>query len=235
MEDNRWSAQEISVQLYCGEATLKRAGFSLIEMLVVMFLMGTIGALIMGLFFPSIWMWKSQQAYSDVQQACMIATTRLEQRLLNCQMESLVVLSNGHTLCFQQVVTNGGGFDVAQGNPVLESRINIVYLDSQNRQIREKVWSGQPVLTGVDFTALPNHLVRLNPTQISQLIGNSALRSEALAHFIESFEISDSDGDTTLLTLPLVVKVRCKLTEAQSTKREEHEMVFKISPRSQSL
>lgn len=204
-------------------------------MLVVMFLMGTIGALIMGLFFPSIWMWKSQQAYSDVQQACMIATTRLEQRLVNCQMESLVLLPDGHSLSFQQVATNGGGFDVARGNPVLQSQVNIVYLDSTSRQIREKIWASQPPLAGVDFLAIPNHLVRLTPVQIQGLINENALRSDALAHFIESFEISDSDGDISLLTLPLVVKVKCKLTDAQSTKREEHEMQFKISPRSQSL
>jgi hypothetical protein len=204
-------------------------------MLVVMFLMGTIGALIMGLFFPSIWMWKSQQAYSDVQQACMIATTRLEQRLLNCQMESLVLLPDGHTVSFQQVVSNGGGFDVARGNPVLQSRVNIVYLDRINRQIREKIWAGQPPVTGVDFLALPNHLVRLTSAQIQALVSDNSLRSDPLAHFIESFEISDSDGDISLITLPLVVKVKCKLTDAQSTKREEHEMHFKISPRSQSL
>ena len=214
---------------------MKRRGLSLAEVLMGIFLMATVMSLMMLLLFPSLWMWRSEQAHSEVQQGVLVAVSRLQQMLLNCEFESLTVVGSPPALAFQEVVGEGTGFDAVSGNPILETQAQVVYRDAATRRIIHKTWSkAPPALNGIDFNATSSHLIRLGPGHIAQVVASS-LNPRVLAANVEIFELSDDDKDLTILNPPIHARIRCQLTMEQSNKQEGFEMTLSVTPRSLRL
>lgn len=213
---------------------MKRRGLTLAELLMAMFLLATVTSMMMMLLFPSLWMWRAEQAHSEVQQGVLVACSRLQQMLLNCQLESLTVSTAPAGIALQEVVSDSAGFDAVSGNPILESQVQVVYYDSGSRKVIQKTWKDTPALAGISFTSTPCHLVRLSPAHIAQ-VSSSGLQPRTMATNVEVFEISDQDKDLTVINPPLTIRVRCQLTLLQSPKQEAFEMTVAVTPRSLRL
>lgn len=215
---------------------MKRRAVSLLELLMAMFLLATVTAMMLALLFPSMWLWRGEQNQSEVQQAVLVACSRIEQGLLNCQAESLTLIKSPDALGFQQVLSDGAGFDPVSGNPILESRVHVFYHDVAGRRLFQGTWSkAPPNLSGIDFAANPSHLVRLSATQLRQVTDGPPSDQHVLARHVEAFQVSDRDGDLALYDYPVSVRLRCQWTAQESYKQENYEMTIKVTPRSMRL
>ena len=66
-----------------------RKAFTLAEVIVAVFLLATVLGLVIGLLFPSMFMFRAEAARGDAQQAAMVLTTKLQRALLNTSQQRI--------------------------------------------------------------------------------------------------------------------------------------------------
>lgn len=213
-----------------------RRGFTLPEILVVMFLSLTVLTMLAGLLVPSVWMWRVESARGDAQQAVMMVTTRLQRMLLNSQVETVTIAQDKKAISFQEIVESGVPFDATTGMPIMQNRFRVFFLDAKKRVVM-KTWGpseGPPVLSGYDFTDTAKHPQRLSLPDLEQIRATPNGKEQVIARNVSVFNVTDADDDLTLLDPPIRCIVECAVDTSQqgAVTNQTCRMQVSVNPRS---
>ena len=213
-------------------------GVTLAEVLMACFLLGTVTALMLGLFFPTAWMFQAESGRNDVQQTVILLVHRLRSALLNTALEWVTLVPDGSVVSMREL-DDGVPFEPISGSPQFRGRFLIFAYEPGAQRVATRFWPPQPPAPGslgrsYNFSA-PD-LQPLTPAD-ALLIAAAPSGGERriLAHNVVEFSVYDQDPASPLLTPPIQVKVRCQVTNPGPGKRkqEEYELNVAITPRCQ--
>ena len=196
---------------------MKRA-FSLPEVLVVMFLSGTVLSMIAALLLPSLWMWRVESARGEAQQGVMMVTSRLHRMLMNSQLETVTIAPDHAAIGFQEIVENGAPFDATTGMPIMQDRFRVFFLDAAQKRVVTKTWGPTqppPNLAGYDFSKTATNPQRLSVADLQQICATQNGTEQVLARNVSIFNVTDSDGNPQILDPPISCHVECKIETSQ--------------------
>jgi len=217
---------------------LKRA-FTLAEVLVSVFLFGTVMAMVLGILFPSLFMFKAESARSDAQQSAMLLTTRLQRALLNSATEWVTLASDPMAVSYREVNPNSP-YDPGSGAARWQPSFQIVRYDAARRKVYEKAWPPAPPSTS--DSSLQQNYDFSHPTLSKLTIADLVLicqhpydKERTLADHVESFIVTDQDGDITMLQPPLKISAVCSVANNGQGRQtvERYRLDVSVTPRCQ--
>lgn len=216
-----------------------RRAFTLAEILVVMFLLATVLGLVVGVLFPSLFMFRAESARGDAQQAAMILTTRLQRGLLNTSLEWVTISGMPVAVAYREVDPDNP-YDSASGAANFAHLFQIIRYDAGLKKVYQRPWPpGPPDPTSAsleqpyDFNHV--NLSKLTPGDLATICHAPSSKERTLADHVESLVITDQDGNPALLNPPLKIIATCSVdnfTEGRN-KPERYQMEVSVSPRCQ--
>lgn len=213
-------------------------GFTLAEVLMACFLLGTVSALMLGLFFPTAWMFQAESGRNDVQQSVMLVAHRLRSALLNTAAEWVTLVPDGSTVSMREI-NDQSPFEPISGSPQFRQRFLLFGYEAAARRVTTRFWPPAPPVAGDMEKTYDFSSPQLGPLTPSDALEIMATPSEGewkvVAHHVVEFSVYDQDPASPLLTPPIQVKVRCQLTNPGPDKRkqEEFELNLAVTPRCQ--
>jgi len=117
-------------------------------------------------------------------------------------------------------------YDTTSGVPKLDEKFVVLYYDSDGRRVITKEWPPKPPdLNGYNFASLDEPLC-LSVGDLQSICNNKNGTERVLVKNVKKLEITDEDGDTTMLTPPLKLAITCSAPSrggerAQNGEQEE--------------
>ncbi|MEW6281180.1 MAG: prepilin-type N-terminal cleavage/methylation domain-containing protein [Candidatus Eremiobacterota bacterium] len=192
-----------------------RRGFTIPELLTVMFLSGIVLLLIAQIMLPSTFLFKTEQGSSDVHQSALVLMRRLTQELLNTTLESVTILQAptgdiGAAVCYAPV----RGFGPS-GAMLFESRMVFFYHHIPTGRVIKGTWlPGAAPLAGTPYSLTGAEPPQLSQTELQRLCdadSTTSVRGRVAARYVKELTLTDADGDTRQLQLPLRMRVHTQL------------------------
>ena len=226
-----------------GAANPRGRGFTISEILVVMFLSMIIMVMLGQLFMPSVWMFQHEQSTIEVRHNVLVVLRRLTQSLTNTALETVTLATDPaptasipNMVSYIEVIGFG-----SSGAPIFGNRFDVFFFDRPGRRVMQRTWAppvDQPTLTG-SYTFGGITPPCLTATDLAQVCmhPDTARPNRVVARDIEAFVITDDDNKTTLLHPPLVISVNgsvpVSLASASDKPREEKwSLTTRVTPRS---
>lgn len=215
---------------------MKRA-FTLLETLIALFLFGVVSALMLALFFPSMWMFQAASARNDAQQTVLLLVTRVRDGLLNTSLDTVTLSSDPPAVSFR-APREESPFDPVSGTPQFASHYSVARYDPNVDKVYWRSWPPEPpaataLSRSYDFSqALVPALERAD---LALICAHPNSEERVLGDHVDVFSVSDSDADPAVLTPPLQIVVGCSLTNpGPGTRKEErYDMTVQVTPRCQ--
>lgn len=217
---------------------MKRA-FTLPELIVALFLLGTVLALVMGLLFPSLFMFRAEAARGDAQQAAMILTTKLQRALLNTSLEWVTITTSPVAVAYREVNPEAP-YDPASGAASFLPNFQIVRYDSGAQKVYQRPWPpGPPEPTAstlqqpYDFSQV--NMGKLAAADLGLICHQDYDKQRTLADHVESLIITDQDDAPELLNPPLKIVATCSVDNFSSGRKstERYQLAISVTPRCQ--
>lgn len=205
---------------------MRRRGFTLPEVLTVALLMGIVLFLLGALFYPTAKLFRTQDAASETQQGVLLFVQRVEEGLLNTQLETVTVGLNVPCISWQQPNPENP-YSAADGTPIMAPRFTILTYDAPTGRVLTREYD---VAASTD----PKKPQRLAVDVLETQAGVRDGKERVLCRNVSGLEITDQDGDPVLLDPPLRLTVECAIdTSMQGAITEERfTMTTRVSPRS---
>ncbi len=116
---------------------MKRSGLTIVELLVVMGLLGLLLTICGQIVQPSLRVWELNRARADLDQAALVATTRLQRDLLGSHREAVSFRpADPCALAFPL----SERYEALTGKPVFDRWV-LYSLDPQNRLLYRRQWT----------------------------------------------------------------------------------------------
>lgn len=212
-----------------------KRGFTLTELLVVMFLSIIVLFLVGQLVIPSLLLFNMESAATEAQQGTFILMGRLRQDLLNTEVDTVTISQDPVAISFQEV-EEAIPFDSTTGLPNLENRFTVYYWNQADQVVYRRTWPPNPPDLGsaYDFSN-PTRPLRLTPDHLRTITEQPNDRLRVIARNVSEFVVEDDDADPTLLHPPFRVKVTCTVNNNRAgqgdAKVETATLETKIMPR----
>lgn len=207
--------------------------------MVSVFLMGTVMALILGLLFPSLFMFKAESARSDAQQAAMLLTTRLQRGLLNSSIEWVTLSAAPVAVSFREINPDAP-YDPVNGTAQWLPCFQIVRFDATAHKVYQKAWPPGPPdpVAGTldqDYDFAHWALPKLTSNDLADICNAPNPKERTLADHVESLAITDFDGEPTLLQPPFKIAAVCSVENNGQGRQtvERYELTVSVTPRCQ--
>ena len=216
-----------------------KRGFTLAEMLVAVFLLATVLGLVVGVLFPSLFMFRAESARGDAQQAAMVLTTKLQRSLLNTSLEWVTISTLPVAVAYREINPDSP-YDPATGAATFQPCFQIIRYDSEKKKVYQKPWPpGPPQPTSAsleqpyDFGHI--NMSKLSLADLSTICHSPSAQERTLADHVESLVLSDQDGDPLLLNPPLRIVATCVVENpAQGNRsKERYQLEVAVTPRCQ--
>lgn len=205
---------------------MRRGGFTLAEMTVVMFLSVVVFFLIAQLVIPSLVMFRTESATTDAQQAAFIFTHRLRTQLLNTQVETVTISEDPVAISFQEVLEDDP-FD-ALGETKLSDYFKVYYWDETNKLVKYKEFS--PTSPAYDFTDRTKPQ-RLSLADLQAEVAAETGNEQVVARHVAALLISDEDGVVNIISPPIKLDLTCAVESPRTRKEETYQMQMQVNPR----
>lgn len=218
---------------------MRRRGFNLAELMVALFLLGTVLALVLGLLFPSLFMFRAEAARGDAQQAAMVLTTKLQRALLNTSLEWVTISALPVAVAYREV-NSSAPYDPASGAAVFLPQFQIVRYDEGARKVYQRAWPpGPPEPTSpllqqpYDFGHV--NMSKLTAPDLGTICHQPSDKERTLADHVESLVITDQDGAPDLIHPPLKIVATCSVDNFSEgrNKVERYQLEVSVTPRCQ--
>lgn len=207
--------------------------------MVSVFLLGTVMALVIGLLFPSMFLFKAESARGDAQQAAMLLTTRLQRGLLNSSIEWVTLSATPVAVSFREI-NPSSPYNPVDGTAQWLPCFQIVRFDAAAHKVFQKAWPPGPpepnagtLDQAYDFGhwALP----KLTINDLADICNAPAPKERTLADSVESLSITDQDGEPGLLHPPFTIAAVCSVPNHGQGKQtvERYELTVSVTPRCQ--
>lgn len=219
---------------------MKRRAFSLAEIIISLFLLSTMLAMALGLFFPTIWMFRAESGRNDVQQGVLLLTHRLRSALLNTSTEWVSLAADGSALGLRGL-NEQSPFEAVSGSAQFRPEFVVFHYDPSRRKVLTRPWPPGPP-SPTDLSALERAydfssptLERLSPADLLKVCSLTSPEERVLAREVELFSVYDQDSSVALITPPIRVRVACKIDNvgAATGRSERYELTLSVTPRSQ--
>ncbi|MFN8611241.1 MAG: type II secretion system protein [Vulcanimicrobiota bacterium] len=216
-----------------------KRGFSLAELTVAIFLLATVLGLVVGVLFPSLFMFRAESARGDAQQAAMILTTKLQRALLNTSLE-WVTVSNLPVAVAYREVDPANPYDAASGAANFQRLFQIIRYDGGLKKVYQRPWPpGPPDPTSpsleqpYDFNHV--NMSKLTPGDLATICHAPSSRERTLADHVESLILTDQDENLTQLSPPLKIVATCTVDNFSEGRKstERYQLEVSVSPRCQ--
>ncbi|MBS2033860.1 hypothetical protein JST97_02680 [bacterium] len=177
-----------------------RKGWTLLELMVGIGLLGVVLFLLLQLFLPSMWMFNRQQSNSESFQNSMFLTQRLQIELTHSCWETVTLTQNqppegvGWALSFRPVLR----YSASSGNPIVEENFQVYFHQPEQKKVYFFPWV--PVVpAGEEFP------LKLTPAALLAACLNSqnVRKRRMLTRYVSEFSFADRDGSVTILDPPL--------------------------------
>lgn len=201
-------------------------GFTLLEVTVSFALLLLATAMMMALFVPSMSLFRRQTGKSDVYRGCLMLMEKFQVGTLNSQLETMTISSNNQAMCWQ--LTNETiPFSSATGEPLLTPDFAIIYYEPNDKRVYYKEYraSGLPSGNQPGFLSRP---------ELDLACSSNSSATRVLAREVVEFELSDKDGDTSIIEPPLTLRVTCEVNTkgTETNDVETFTLESKATPRS---
>ena len=193
---------------------MRPRGFTLLELMVAIGLLGVVSFLLMQLFLPSMWMFNRQQSNSESFQNSMFLTQRLQIEMSHSCWDTVTLVQNqpaqgvGWALSFRPVLR----YSASSGNPILGDSFLVYFHHPEQKKVYFFPW----VPAGEEFP------VKLTPAALLAACLNSQNVRERrmLARYVSEFSFADRDGAMTILDPPLQFHLVVKVPSADGRSME---------------
>lgn len=216
-----------------------RKAFTLAEVLVAVFLLATVLGLVVGMLFPSLFMFRAEAARGDAQQAAMILTTKLQRALLNTSLEWVTVSTVPVAVAYREVNPDSP-YDPASGAANFQPCFQIIRYDAGNKKVYQRPWPpGPPAPNSASLEQAYDfghtNMGKLTAADLGTICHSPSSRERTLADHVESLVLSDQDGDLALLNPPLRITATCVVENPSQGNRskERYELEVSVTPRCQ--
>jgi len=216
-----------------------RRGWTLAELIVVLFLFGTVFALVLGVLFPSLYMFKAESARGDAQQAAMILTTKLQRALLNTSLEWVTLTDVPVAVAYREVNPDAP-YDPASGTAVWQPKFQIIRFDPGNHKVYQRPWPpGPPDPTSAslqqpyDFAHI--NMKKLTAGDLGTICHQASSQERTLADHVEELVLTDQDNNLSLIDPPLKIIATCSVENIGQGRKtvEKYQMEVAVTPRCQ--
>ena len=203
-----------------------RGGVTLLELIVSFTLIIVATAMMVGLFVPSMSLFRRQTGKSDAYRGCLMLMEKFRIGLLNSQLETVTVDPAGHGISWQLVQDNPP-FSASTGDAMMSPDFGVLYYQESDKKVYYKVYRF-PGAAGLNQPSILG-LADLNAARTSH-----SSRTLVLARDIVEFNITDKDGDVSILEPPLQLSIKCEInTKGQETNDVEvFSLQSSVTPRS---
>ena len=208
-------------------------------MLVALFLLGTVLALVLGVLFPSLFMFRSEAARGDAQQAAMVLTTKLQRALLNTSLEWVTISTTPVAVAYREVNPDSP-YDPASGAASFLPQFQIIRYEAGAQKVYQRPWPpGPPEPTApslqqpYDFSHV--NLSKLTIPDLGAICHQVSPQQRTLADHVESLVITDQDASPELLNPPLKIVATCSVDNFSSGRKstERYQLEVSVTPRCQ--
>lgn len=202
-------------------------GFTLPEILVAATLMVILVALMVALLVPSFSLFRRQSGKSDTYRSCHLLVEKFTQGLMNTQLETVTILTDGQAISWQQGQATPP-FSAASGQTLMVNRFHALHWASEQSRV---IMENEEVTSLESSSVLP---ARMEPTQLASLRTALSPTERVVAHHVTSFRITDNDDNLELLHPPLKLSVTCTVSTRGTATNDEEEFSMEASatPRS---
>lgn len=216
-----------------------RKAFTLAEVIVAVFLLATVLGLVIGLLFPSMFMFRAEAARGDAQQAAMVLTTKLQRALLNTSLEWVTISTLPVAVAYRETNPDSP-YDPASGAAVFQPYFQIIRYDAATKKVFQRPWPpGPPEPTSpsleqpYDFGH--TNMSKLTLADLSTICHSPGTKERTLADHVESLVLTDQDGDPGLLHPPLRIGAICVVENPSQGNRskERYQLEVSVTPRCQ--
>jgi type II secretory pathway pseudopilin PulG len=216
-----------------------RRAFTLAEILVVLFLLSTVLGLVVGVLFPSLFMFRAESARADAQQAAMILTTRLQRALLNTSLEWVSISAVPVAVAYREVDPNNP-YDSASAAANFAHLFQIIRYDAGLKKVYQRPWPpGPPDPTSAaleqpyDFNHV--NMSKLTAADLATICHSPSSKERTLADHVENLVITDQDANLAQLTPPLKIVATCSVDNFSNGrhKPENYQLEVSVTPRCQ--
>lgn len=201
---------------------MRRRAFSLAEVMTVSFLMLVVLGLILGLVAPSAMFFGTEAAAAEAQQSLTLFRQRVEEGLLNAQLETVCLIENPPAISWVPVVSEAPF--TALGTPNLATYFQVYFYDAAGKRARSKHFTSgsyafdpakPPVMSEDDLRAAATGTNGTERTVIRNVTG---------------LTFSDQDGfPCRPIRPPLVVALT---VEVKAVRPEIFTLDLRVTPRS---
>ncbi len=179
---------------------MRGKGFTLLELMVAMGLLGVVSFLLMQLFLPSMWMFNRQQSNSESFQNSMFLTQRLQIEMAHSCWETVTLVQNqppagvGWALSYRPVLS----YSASSGNPIVEDSFLVYFHHPEQKKVYFFPWV-PAVPAGEEFP------IKLTPAALLAACLNSqnVPQRRMLTRYVSEFSFADRDDNLTILDPPL--------------------------------
>lgn len=213
---------------------MRRRGFTLAEMMVVIFLLLIVGSMVAQVMVPSLIMFRLGTSRSDVQQGPMIFSHFMQRMLMNAPVESVAIGTSPTAIAWLDV-REEAPYDISTGDPRTADAFSIVWFDRAAGRVWAKRWPpAPPSLGGYDLSAPSRVPPVLSAADLRQICGTRNGTERVLVKDVSDLAVTDDAGLTEgLLVLPLRLSITCsQRSGARDEKPESFTLTTRVSPRS---
>jgi hypothetical protein len=213
-----------------------RLGFTMAELMVVAFLLIVVFAMVAQLLFPSLMLFRVQNARSEVQQSAIVSVHWINHALQNTLIESITVGSNPTSISFLEV-NEADPYDTTLGRPKTLPRFVILWHDQDEKKIKAREWPPgpppPPTSPSPDDYPFATSFVPLclKPEDLRVISLATTHGYRVIAKNVESFIIADNVNDPASGSLypPLRFSIVCASFSRARGGREAQEERFSMT------
>lgn len=201
-------------------------GVTLLEILVSFTLIIVATAMMVGLFVPSMSLFRRQTGKSDAYRGCVMLMEKFRIGLLNSQLETVTVDPAGQGISWQ-LVQDDPPFSASTGDAMMSPDFGVLYYQESETRVYYKVYRF-PGAAGLDQPSI------LGIADLNAARSSNSSQTRVLARDIVEFKITDKDGNVALLDPPLQLSITCEInTKGRETNDvERFSLQSSVTPRS---
>ncbi|HXE71639.1 MAG TPA: hypothetical protein VNO81_03180 [Candidatus Nitrosotenuis sp.] len=196
---------------------------------MVLFLGAVVLFLVAQLLVPSLLLFRLEAGRNEVQQAALTFMHRLQKEMLNTDLATVSLGEEPPSLAFQEM-DEADPYDVGTGRPKFSPWFVLYYYDSQQQAVVWKRWPPEPPARGSYTFEDPTLPQALGAGYLSAVCSQSNGTERVLVRGVSSLEISDMDGDPSILHPPLAFTIICRV-DVSGGGGEKREEVYTLTSR----